>query len=388
MKLSQSEEVGKLRKTLELERLARKEQRASLPAKATAHDDTEQEIPSEPQPTLPRKSPMKDVTWRSFGQVDKTEQSVQESNIAQGVCSYQSNHEELQTPNQSQNTRPKSSGGEYSRRHSEPPVPVTSRRSRSLGKASHFILPDVTMQISGIAFQPPPGLSQARDDFTQNRDHEIRNCTFCVGVIERGIDHEHNETAKENITIPKPIPVSERVPEANQYEEEPTIRPSQPPAIALATVLKGLSDEHSHLIIHYNHYKSLYVRHDPSIMKTKRKDLWEKMSTMLNAMEAKADQIYALYDVLEGQKQNGNVDLEHKEVEETLQSAGIDLVELGLRGGAGPAQGQNPKPAQRQSWDLESNENTTQDLPWEGIESTVETSKTGQTNSRRRSWAA
>ena len=393
VKLSQSDEVGKLRKTLELERLARKEQRASLPAGPMAQDSSEQETPSEPQPTLARKTSMKDGTWKSFGQLDKTEQSVQEPNVTQEVCFYDSNHEnsnheEPQTPKQSQNTRPKSSGGEYSRRHSEPPVPVARRRSRSLGKASAFILPDVSMRISGIASQLPPELSQARDDFTQNRDHETRNCTFCMGVIKRGINHEHSGTAKENITIPKPIPVSERMPEAIQYEEEPTIRPSQPPAIALATVLKGLTDEHSHLIVQYNHYKSFYVRHDPSMMRTKRKDLWEKMSTMLDATEAKADQIYALYDVLEGQKQNGNVDLEDKEIEETLQSAGIDLVELGLRGGAGSARGQKSEPAQRQPWDLESNENTTQDLPWEGIESTVETSKTGQAGSRRRSWAA
>ena len=244
------------------------------------------------------------------------------------------------------------------------------------------------MQVPGIASQPQPELSRARADFTKNEDHEIRNCTFCRAVIERGIDHEHNGTATENIKIPKPVPVSERIPEAAHYEEEPTIRPSQPPALALATVLKGLSDEHSHLIIQYSHYKSLYVRHDPSIMKTKRKDLWGKMQTLLNAMEAKADQIYALYDVLEGQKADGTIDLEDKEVEETLQSVGIDLVELGLRGGAAPAREQKVDFAQRRAWDLESNENSTHDLPWEGIESTVETSRSGQTGARRRSWAA
>ncbi len=383
----QSDEVGKLRKTLELERLARKEHHTSRPATDVAHDDAAPKIPLESQPALARKSSLKDVTQRSFGQPDRTEQPVQEPTITQEVCCYESDYKIVHRPNISQTTRPKSSGGEHMRRRSEPSMPTTRRRSRSLGKTSPYILPDITMQISGIACQPRPELSRARAEFTNDKEHEINKCTVCKAIIERGIDHEH-ETAKESIKIPKPVPVSERMPEAAQYEDEPTIRPSQPPALALATVLKGLSDEHSHLIMQYSHYKSLYVGHDPSIMRTKRKDLWEKMRTLLNAMEAKADQIYALYDVLEGQKEDGGIDLDDKEVEETLQSVGIDLVELGLRGGEAPAREQKPRPAQRQHWDLESNENSTQNLPWEGIESTVETFKSGQTGTRRRSWAA
>jgi len=386
--LLQSDEVGKLRKTLELERIARKDQDASRIAKDIVREDAASKIPLERQPTLPRKSSMKDMTRRSFGSADRTEQSVQEPTIAQEVCSNEPDNSTVRIPNLSQATRPKSSGGEHMRRHSEPSVPVTRRRSRSLGMTSPYLLPDITMRIPGVVCQPRPELSQARTEFADDKGHKIHTCTVCKGIMERGIDHDHNNTAKESIKIPRPVPVSERVPKDKQYEDEPTVRPSQPPAIALAAVLKGLSDEHAHLIMQYSHYKSLYIGHDPSIMKTKRKDLWEKMRTLLNAMEAKADQIYALYDVLEGQKEDGNIDLEDKEVEETLQSVGIDLVELGLRGGEAPAQEQKPQTAQRQPWDLESNENSTQDLPWEDIESTVETFKSGQTGTRRRSWAA
>lgn len=386
--MCQSDEVGKLRKTLELERIARKDQDAPRIAKDIAQEDASSQIAVVSQPILPRKSSMKDMTRRRSSPADRTEQSVREPTVAQEVYSNKPSHSTERTSNLSQATRPKSSGGEHMRRHSEPSIPITRRRSRSLGMTSPYLLPDITMRIPGIVYQPRPELSRARAEFADNKEHIIDSCTVCKGIMERGIDHDHNNTANESIKIPKPVPVSERVPQDKQYEDEPTVRPSQPPAVALAAVLKGLSDEHAHLIMQYSHYKSLYIGHDPSIMKTKRKDLWEKMRTLLNAMEAKADQIYALYDVLEGQKEDGNIDLEDKEVEETLQSVGIDLVELGLRGGETQAPEQKSQTAQRQPWDLDSNENSTQNLPWEGIESTVETFKSGQTDTRRRSWAA
>ena len=345
------------------------------------------DAPLETQPPLPLKSSMKDMTRRSFGEVDTTEKSVQEPADTQEVWPDNSHYEKMQRPDVFQNTRPKTSGGEYTtRRHSEPPLPVGRGRSRSVGVKYPFILPDISVEIPGIASQPSPELSRAKEVFSNAQEHDIRSCTVCKNIIERGIDHEHNEGTKKDIKIPKLIPVSQRMPQATQYEEEPTIRPSQPPALALAAVVKGLSDEHSHLVIQYSHYRSLYFQIDPSMKKTQRKDLWAKMSTLMNAIEVKASHIYDLYDVLEGQKDDGTIDLtEH--VEETLQSVGIDLVELGLRGGAAPsAQEQNPEPPERQPWDLDSNENSTQDLPWEGIESTVETSKSNQTGPRRRSW--
>ena len=386
MILLQSEEVGKLRKTLENERIARKENCPSLPAKPITRGDMVADVPSGTPATVPLKSSMKDGTRRSSAQVETAEQSVKASAETQEVLPDQSHHEKMQIPNVFQNTRPKTSGGEYAtRRHSEPPIPTSRGRSRSLGVKYPFILPDISIEIPGIASQPSPELSHAREVFSAAKEHDIRSCTVCKNIIERGIDHEHNETITKDIKIPKLIPVSQRMPAATHYEEEPTIRPSQPPATALAAVVKGLSDEHSHLVIQHSHYRSLYFQIDPSMKKTQRKDLWAKMSTLMNAMEVKANQIYDLYDVLEGQKEDGTIDLtEH--VEETLQSVGIDLVELGLRGGAASLPQQNIEPSQRQPWDLESNENSTQDLPWEGIESTAETSKSYQTGPRRKSW--
>ena len=336
---------------------------------------------------LPRKSSMKDVTWRSSSQKDKFEQLPQESNSTQEVNSHDRSHWKKRRLNASQVPRPKSSGGELKSSHCEPSAPVTRRRARSVGMTSPFIIPDITIETLGLVSQPPPELSRARQDFTQDKRHDPLQCTICSSIMKHGIDHEHKETAKENIKIPKPVPASERMPAVKQYEEEPTIRPSQPPALALASVLKSLSDEHAHLLIQYTHIKSLYLLHDPAIMKTKRKDLCEKMTSLLNAMELKADQIYSLHDVLEGQTPDGKIDINDQDVEETLQSIGIDLVELGLRGGEAPTREQTQKSVPRQPWDLESNENSTQDLPWEGIETTVETSKSGQTGTRRRSWA-
>ena len=379
--------MGKLRKTLEFERKARKEQRAAMPTRSTVQDDAIRKATTEQQATLPRKSSMKDVTERSFNRTERIEQPPKEPTNTQEVCSHVSKCGKERRLKYLQATRPKSSGGEQKSNQSKPSAPVTRRRARSLGMTSPFVIPDIPMQDLGIVSQPLPELTKARNDFALDIQHDPQGCVICKGIMKHGVDHDHRGTPKESIKIPKPKSASERLAETKQHEDEPTIRPSQPPALALATVLKSLTDEHAHLLIQHTHIKSLYFRHDPAIMKTKRKDLFAKMVSLLNAMEVKADQIYSLHDVLEDYKHDGHVEFQDQEIEDTLQSIGIDLVELGLRGGEAPTQTQTQKSSQRQPWDLESNETGTQDLPWEGLDNTTGTSKSGQTGTRRRSWA-
>lgn len=253
---------------------------------------------------------------------------------------------------------------------------------------SAFIIPDITIRNPGTLSQPAPKLSPAAQEvLNECAQHNNRNCTVCKRVIEHGADHIHAGTAKATITIPKPIPISERMPEATRYEEEPTIRPSQPPGLALATVLKGLEDELSHLKMQLSQYQALYNGHDPALSKRKRKSVYKKIEALLEAIDIKADQIYALYDVLEGQKQDGR-EISEAEVEVTLQSIGVDLIELGLRGGAAAPE-KKKEPVVRHPWDFESDDDSAEDLPWEGIDSTVETSKSDRRgNSRSRRSAA
>jgi hypothetical protein len=200
--------------------------------------------------------------------------------------------------------------------------------------------------------------------------------------MENGANHSHDEQTKETIKIPKPVPASDRMPEPTPYEEEPTIRPSQPPPVALATVIKGMEDELTHLKIQLSHYQALYNQHDPSLSKRKRKSVYVKIERLMRVIDTKSDQIYSLYDVLEGQKATGQ-EMNEEQVEITLQSLGVDLGGLGLRGGELEEE-ETEENEGRPSWDVESGDSEG-DLPWEGFENTGDlTGRSGA--SRRKSW--
>lgn len=259
---------------------------------------------------------------------------------------------------------------------------MLSIRSRRRGlnaenMTSAFILPDITIRNPAVDSQPVPELTKdAQDVLNGLAKHGAQNCTVCRRAISRDEPHEHDATVREAINIFKPVPVSDRMPESGPYEEEPTVRPAQAPGLALAIVMKGLDDELAHLKIELAKYQALYNGHDPALSKRKRKSVYHKIETLLQAIEVKADQVYALYDVLEGQKQDGH-EISEEEVEITLQSIGINAAGLHLRGGDADEEYQHgkEKPSKRQPWDLDSDGESVDDLPWEGIETTVETAK-------------
>ena len=264
----------------------------------------------------------------------------------------------------------KKSNAEHNRRHSEPVV-GDNRKLRQSRKAqnmtSAFILPDITIRhpSSGPIRQVSAGAQAVLDDIEY---HNGQSCTVCHQLIERGKPHQHQGEIKRTITVPKPIPVSERMPEADEYNEEPTIRPAQPPSLALATVMKGLEDELKHLKIQLSQYQDLYNGHDPALSRRQRKQVSKKIEGLMKDIDVKADQIYNLYDVLEGQKQSGH-EMTEQEVEVTLHSIMIEASETDIRDDGEMDDAPQPKPTQRHPWDLESSDE--EGLPWEGIESTA-----------------
>ena len=346
-----SEEVAKLRKTLEQERIERKQRRylKRQPSKGDATVTQQTQDGGNTQHSvapLPRKSSMKDLTSRSA----KENQTQDAFLHAKGAS-------------------------EHNRRHSE--TSVLSARSRRRGMnadnmTSAFIVPDITIRTSDVDHQRFPELSEENKVVLEElAQHSGENCMVCK---RNGGNHD------EHITISKPVPVSERMPVAGLYEEEPTMRPSQAPGLALATVMKGLEDEIVHLKIQLAKYQALYNGHDPALSKHKRKSVYVKMESLVKAIDVKSDQIYALYDVLEGQKQDGH-EISEQEVEITLQSIGVDTAGLRLRGGGAEEaegdEGSEVKATHRHPWDLSSEDESNDELPWEGIESTVETTKSG-----------
>ena len=343
---------------MEQERIQRKQRRNKGHGLSSKNDDIAQTAAPEAQARqtqeiLSRKSAMKDVTSRTTNHND----AIEPSHISGAVA-------------------------DHNRRHSETSILSTRSRRRGFNAenmTSAFIVPDITIRDIGSSSQPVPELSkEAQDVLDGLAKHDGRNCTVCKSTIGHSEHPEHSAKMKEAIKVPKPVPVSDRMPKSSAYDEEPTIRPSQAPGLALAIVIKGLDDELVHLKIELAQYQALYNGHDPALSKRKRKSVYDKIETLLAAIEVKADQVYALYDVLEGQKQSGH-EISEEEVENTLQSVGINAAGLHLRGGGTKEDHQHGKDESsvRQPWDLDSDDESVDDLPWEGIETTVETAKSG-----------
>jgi hypothetical protein len=161
------------------------------------------------------------------------------------------------------------------------------------------------------------------------------------------------------------------MPVPGPYEDEPTMRPATAPGIALATVMKALQDELAHLKIKCAGYQTAYNAADPTLGMRKRKYLKSKIDIMLKSIDTKADQIYALYDVLEGQKQSGQ-EMSDKDVEVTLLSIGVDVDAM-----------KDDMSQDGKSDDGKSSDGSEMDLPWEGIE---DTTGPQSVKDRRQSW--
>lgn len=175
-------------------------------------------------------------------------------------------------------------------------------------------------------------------------------------------------------TIQRPTPVSDRAPVTISGPEDPTLRPAQPPALALATVLKALEDELTQIRSELANLEARYHSHDPALSKRERKRVFSRMQKLLTTAEARSDQIYALYDVLEGQKAVG-MTMREEEVEVTLQQVGVELSIL--RAGAtesakkqlsGQIDGVNEM--NDDSTDASDDEAVSDEGPWEGFDPT------------------
>ena len=352
---------------------------------------------------LPQKSSMKNMKERSKSNVHETLQSQKEVDVVSLSLCFKE-----ETTNCDQTTQPKTSVKESEANIKKNQQRRKQQRNAMENMTSAFIVPDITMRNPGEATMK---LSQsAREVFDRLAQHDGQNCSICKRVIDHGIPHEHENATR--LTVPKPTPVSERMPSPGPDDDEPTMRPSQPPAVALATVLKGLEDELKHLKIKLSEYQALYNCHDPALSKRKRKAVFDKIEKLLATIDIKADQIYALYDVLEGQKQSGQ-EMDEDEVEVTLLRIGVDPNEINMRGGhittdaesdntgsdsggkqsiRAPSQKSSSKrvdPAKKntkkvkQVWDLESDDDN--ELPWEGFETTGElTGRSGRSSSSKR----
>lgn len=309
------DEIARLRKMLEEERAAARKHNRAASQTRQVQDDT--------APTVPRKSSMKDLTSAS------RPMDLTETNTGRIISATPSEPASPSKQDTQQSIRSQSN-----RRRRSAPTEMTSA----------FILPDITVGTRSLP--------------TQAEQHDDANCTVCRKASCSG---EHTTP----VDIPQPVPVSERVPD----DLDATMRPSQPAPLALATVIKELQDELTHLNLQKAAYDTLLHSHDPALSKRKRKAVEAKITDLLQAISAKSDQIYALYDVVEGQKAAGQLSkTDEKEVEETLLSVGIDPEEM--REKTQKTKGKRVVINEREKDSEIGGITDDEDLPWEGISET------------------
>ncbi|KAL5614943.1 hypothetical protein BROUX41_005011 [Berkeleyomyces rouxiae] len=179
-----------------------------------------------------------------------------------------------------------------------------------------------------------PALSvDARKVLDDLCEHSCRNCSVCTRISTHTnvISPAELLEGKKRVLVARPVPVSDRIPiAAASHFEDPTMRPSQPPGNALAIVIKALEDESEHLNMELASLQARYNALDKSLGKRERRLVASQLRAIIKKLEAKNDQIYALYDVLEGQKQAGQA-MSEEQLETTIMSitgmnvAGVDL---------------------------------------------------------------
>ncbi|GAO49258.1 hypothetical protein SAICODRAFT_26956 [Saitoella complicata NRRL Y-17804] len=130
--------------------------------------------------------------------------------------------------------------------------------------------------------------------------HNSASCSVCTRKRNK---ERQAQAAKE--AAAKTAPASSA--QNGVDDSQATIRPSMHPHTALTSVLSQLEDEFRHLKLHYQELLQEYEVMDPAVGKRRRKAVASRLRDIIEELEAKADQIYALYDVLEAAKEEGSV---------------------------------------------------------------------------------
>ncbi|RKU48335.1 hypothetical protein DL546_008473 [Coniochaeta pulveracea] len=196
---------------------------------------------------------------------------------------------------------------------------------------SAFILPDITLRGKARSIsasqQPGPALSkEARSVLDGVCIHNSRNCTVCSRIHGQsraqgssGVQKAEANT-KKRVRVQKPTPATERRQHhAEEYVEEPTLRPSMPPGDALAIVIKELQDEIAHIEVQIQEQNKYYFGLDKAIGQRERRRALMAVQKLQREYESKSAQVYKLHDVLEGQKQAGQL-MTQEELDVTIAS--------------------------------------------------------------------
>ncbi|KAK8043689.1 hypothetical protein PG993_006119 [Apiospora rasikravindrae] len=170
--------------------------------------------------------------------------------------------------------------------------------------------------------RPMPSLSKEAKRVLDGlcHDHDCSNCIVCTRIKS----HTHSPTKKTTIRVGQPVPVTDRIAnpepvEGTAFEDQPTMRPARDPAIALAVVIKNIKDELAHIKSKLMTKQTELNELDPSFGRRHRQQLNAEISQLSRLSEMKCEQLYQLYDVVEGQKMSGQ-QMSQEELEITIMS--------------------------------------------------------------------
>ncbi|KAK1755088.1 protein Daple [Echria macrotheca] len=203
---------------------------------------------------------------------------------------------------------------------------------------SAFFMPDITIDTEKDATKEAvPSLSkEARRVLDSICQHKSGNCNVCIRIAAHGekrttkssrisLSPEEMRKGKKTVSVEKPVPVSERVTEREaRYVEEPTMRPSMEPGKALAILIKETQDEIDHLQLELKRMNEVYFGLDKSLGQRERRRVMAEIKKLQSELEMKSGHLYKLHDVLEGQKQAGQL-MGEDEVNVTVLSGLVRL---------------------------------------------------------------
>ncbi|KAK3382384.1 hypothetical protein B0T24DRAFT_517000 [Lasiosphaeria ovina] len=188
---------------------------------------------------------------------------------------------------------------------------------------SAFFVPDITLHSdkqSTVRQEIPTLSKEARRVLDGICKHKSDNCNLCLRIAAYGEKHSTTtatkavlvtiddvKKGKKTVCVGKPVPVSDRMPEADEKNDEPTIRPATSPGEALAILIKETRDEIEHLQMELKRLNDSYFSLDKSLGQRERRRTMAEIQRLQAEVEMKSGQLYRLYDVLEGQKQAGQL---------------------------------------------------------------------------------
>jgi DNA repair exonuclease SbcCD ATPase subunit len=150
---------------------------------------------------------------------------------------------------------------------------------------SAFIIPDITMHTRD-------GTINTKE--LKGMSHDTKNCSVCQRILSS------SPVDIEDLNIPAAIPVTTR--ETYKNDIDATLRPAQAPAKALSQVIKELQDELQHLQLEFSVLQSRQQSTDPAMGARLRAALHKKIDRVHKMIQVKEKQIYSLYDVCEAHK--------------------------------------------------------------------------------------